>query len=157
MVKIVTSKHLRESVIKSVLNEYEIKSKELSPEDLKYGNEVIEPPYNPFQLQRLREISGLHDICITTKCEDAIYSGKKIISKEGTEIPTTLEEFLDDFLTDEECESFLEDLETYAYAGLEIIRDGPFFKGINHIPSLYLRMCKDKKRVVQKISGFFLR
>lgn len=152
MVKIVTSQHLRETVIKSVLNEYEIKSKELSPEDLKYGNEVIEPPYNPFQLQKLREISGLHDICITTKCEDAIYSGKKIISKEGTEIPVTLEEFLDDFLTDEECESFLEDLETYAYAGLEIIRDGPFFKGINHIPSLYLRMCKDKKRVVQKIS-----
>lgn len=152
MVKIVTSQHLRETVIKSVLNEYEIKSKELSPEDLKYGNEVIEPPYNPFQLQKLREISGLHDICITTKCEDAIYSGKKIISKEGSEIPSTLEEFLDDFLTDEECESFLEDLETYAYAGLEIIRDGPFFKGINHIPSLYLRMCKDKKRVVQKIS-----
>lgn len=152
MVKIVTSQHLRESVIKSVLNEYEIKSKELSPEDLNYGTEVIEPPYSPMQLQKLREVSGLHDICITTKCEDAIYSGKKIISKDGAEIPEALKEFLEDFLTDEECESFLEDLETYAYAGLEIIRDGQFFKGINHIPSLYLRMCKDKKRVVQKIS-----
>ena len=152
MVKIVSSKHLRESVIKSVLNEYEIKSKELSPEDLNYGTEIIEPPYNPLQLQKLREVSGLHDICITAKCEDAIYSGKKIISKDGAEIPPVLQEFLDDYLTDEECESFLEDIETYAYAGLEILREGPFFKGINHIPSVYLRMCKDKKRVVQKIS-----
>lgn len=152
MVKIVSSNHLKDSVIKSVLNEYEIKSKEMSPEDLNYGTEVIEPPYNPRQLQLLREVSGLHDICISTKCEDAIYSGKKIISRDGAEIPPALEEFLDDFLTDEECESFLEDLETYAYAGLEVLREGPVFKGINHVPSLYLRMCKDKKRIVQKIS-----
>ena len=152
MVKIVSSNHLKDSVIKSVLNEYEIKSKEMSPEDLNYGTEVIEPPYSPNQLQLLREVSGLHDICISTKCEDAIYSGKKIISRDGAEIPESLEEFLDDFLTDEECESFLEDLETYAYAGLEILREGPVFKGINHVPSLYLRMCKDKERVVQKIS-----
>ena len=152
MVKIVSSNHLKDSVIKSVLNEYEIKSKEMSPEDLNYGTEVIEPPYSPNQLQLLREVSGLHDICISTKCEDAIYSGKKIISRDGAEIPESLEEFLDDFLTDEECESFLEDLETYAYAGLEILREGPVFKGINHVPSLYLRMCKDKERVVQRIS-----
>lgn len=153
MVKIVTSQHLKDSVIKSILNEYEIKSKEITKEDLDYGTEVIEPPFSPFKLQLLREISGLHDICITTKCEDAIYSGKKIISKEGTEIPDSLEEFLDDFLTDEEMESFLEDLETYSYAGIEVLRDGVFFKGINHIPSLYLRMCRDKERVVQKIGA----
>ena len=151
MVIVVSSKTLKDSVIKSVLEEYEIKSKEISPEDFNYGTEVIEPPYNPFQLRRLRETSGLHDICISTKCEDAIYSGKKIISKDGAEIPEALNEFINDFLTDEECESFLEDLETYNFAGLEIIREGPFFKGINHIPSLYLRMCKDKKRAVQKI------
>ena len=151
--KIVRSTTLKDSVIKSILNEYEIKSKEITEEDLNYGDEVIEPPYNPKQLALLREVSGLHDICITTKCEDAIYSGKKIISKDGADIPESLEEFLDDFLTDEECESFLEDLETYAYAGLEVIREGPFFKSINHVPSLYLRMCKDKKRVVQKIGN----
>lgn len=151
MVIVVTSNSLKDSVIKSVLNEYEIKSKEISPEDMNYGTDVIEPPYSPFHLKKLRESSGLHDICITTKCEDAIYSGKKIISKEGTEIPVQLDEFLNDFLTDEECEGFLEDLETYGFGGIEILRDGPFFKGINHIPSLYLRMCKDKKRVVQKI------
>ena len=151
--KIVKSTTLKDSVIKSILNEYEIKSKEITEEDLNYGDEVIEPPYNPTQLALLREVSGLHDICITTKCEDAIYSGKKIISKDGAEIPESLEEFIDDFLTDEECESFLEDLETYAYAGLEVIREGPFFKSINHVPSLYLRMCKDKKRVVQKIGN----
>ena len=151
--KIVRSTTLKDSVIKSILNEYEIKSKEITEEDLNYGDEVIEPPYNPKQLALLREVSGLHDICITTKCEDAIYSGKKIISKDGAEIPDSLEEFIDDFLTDEECESFLEDLETYAYAGLEVIREGAFFKSINHIPSLYLRMCKDKKRVVQKIGN----
>ena len=151
--KIVRSTTLKDSVIKSILNEYEIKSKEITEEDLNYGKEVIEPPYNPKQLALLREVSGLHDICITTKCEDAIYSGKKIISKDGADIPESLEEFLDDFLTDEECESFLEDLETYAYAGLEVIREGAFFKSINHIPSLYLRMCKDKKRVVQKIGN----
>ena len=151
MVKIVTSQHLKDSVIKSILNEYEIKSKEFTEEDLQYGAEIIEPPYSPFQLNKLREISGLHDICITTKCEDATYSGMKIISKEGTEIPPDLEKFIDDFTTDEEIESFTEDLETYAYAGLEILREGAFFKSINHIPSLYLRMCKDKERVVQKI------
>jgi len=153
MVKIVTSQHLKDSVIKSILNEYEIKSKEITKEDLDYGTDVIEPPYSPFKLQLLREISGLHDICITTKCEDAIYSGKKIISKEGTEIPESLEQFLDNFLTDEEMEAFLEDLETYAFAGLEVLRDGIDFKGINHISSLYLRMCRDKKRVVQKIGA----
>ena len=151
MVIVVTSNSLKDSVIKSVLNEYEIKSKEISPEDMKYGTDVIEPPYSPFHLKKLRESSGLHDICIITKCEDAIYSGKKIISKEGTEIPDQLDEFLNDFLTDEECEGFLEDLETYGYGGIEILREGVYFKGINHIPSLYLRMCKDKKRVVQKI------
>lgn len=150
--KVVTSKFLKDAVIKSVLNEYDIKSKEISEEDLQYGDEVIEPPIHPLQLKKLREISGLHDICITTKCEDAIYSGKKIISKEGKDIPQELEEFLNNFITDEECESFLEDLETYNYAALEIIRDGVFFKGINHIPSLHLRMCKDKKRAKQKIS-----
>ena len=153
MVRIVKSTQLRESVIKSILNEYEIKSKEITKEDLDYGTEVIEPPFSPYQLSLLRETSGLHDICITTKCEDAIYSGKKIISKDGAEIPPELEQFLNDFLTDEETESFLEDLETYAYAGLEVLRDGPFFKGINHVSSLYLRMCRDKKRVVQKIGA----
>ncbi len=151
--KIVSSSTLRDTVIKSVLDEYEIKATEISPEDFNYGGEVIEPPYNPFELKKLREISGLHDICITTKCEDAIYSGKKIISKDGAEIPESLQDFLDDFLTDEECESFLEDLETYAFAGIEILRENGEFLGINHIPSLYLRMCKDKKRVIQKIGA----
>ncbi|MBQ9025335.1 MAG: phage portal protein [Methanobrevibacter sp.] len=152
MVIIVTSETLQDDIIKSVLNEYEIKSQELSPEDFDYTGEILEPPYDLSKLKALRESSGLHDICIKTKCEDAIYSGKKIISKEGTDIPPALEEFLDNFLTDEECESFLNDLETYAFAGLEILRDEQLeFKGINHIPSLYLRMCEDKDKVVQKI------
>lgn len=152
--KIVSSSTLKDAVIKSVLDEYEIRSKEMSPEDFQYGAEVIEPPYNPMELKKLREVSGLHDICITTKCEDAIYSGKKIISKAGSKIPESLQDFIDDFLTDEECESFMEDLETYAFAALEILRnDDLTFKGINHVPSLYLRMCKDKKRVIQKISA----
>ncbi|MDD5984102.1 MAG: hypothetical protein PUC22_01000 [Turicibacter sp.] len=153
MVKIVTNQFLKDAVIKSVLNEYDVKSQELSEEDMQYGDEVINPPFNPFQLDKLRDISGLHDICITVKCEDAIFSGKKIISKEGMEIPVELEEFLNDFQFDEECESFLNDLETYGFAGLEILREGPVIKSVNHIPSLYLRMCRDKKRVVQKISN----
>lgn len=151
MVIVVSSNTLKDQVIKSVLNEYEIKSTEISEEDFQYGTDVLEPPYNPHTLNRLRESSGLHDICITTKCEDAIYSGKKIVSKEGAEIPQALQDFIDDFITDEECESFLEDLETYAYGAIEILREGIEFKGINHIPSLYLRMCEDKKRVVQRI------
>lgn len=153
MVKIVTNQFLKDAVIKSVLNEYDVKSQELSEEDMQYGDEVINPPFNPFQLDKLRDISGLHDICITVKCEDAIFSGKKIISKEGMEIPVELEEFLNDFQFDEECESFLNDLETYGFAGLEILREGPVIKSVNHIHSLYLRMCRDKKRVVQKISN----
>ena len=153
MVKIVTSTFLKDAVIKSVLNEYDVKSQELSEEDMNYGDEAIEPPFNPFQLEKLRDISGLHDICITVKCEDAIFSGKKIISNEGMEIPVELEEFLYDFQFDEECESFLNDLETYGFAGLEILREGPVIKSVNHIPSLYLRMCRDKKRVVQKIGN----
>ena len=151
--KVITNQFLKQAVIKSVLNEYEIKSQELSKDDLQYGNEVIDPPFDPFRLDKLREVSGLHDICIRTKCEDAIYSGKKIIIKEGVEIPQELENFIYDFNFDEETEAFLEDLETFGYAGLEILREGKDFKSINHISSLYLRMCKDKKRVVNKISN----
>lgn len=153
MVTVVTSNFLRDTVIKSVLNEYDIKSKELSKDELTYGDEVIEPPFNPFQLDKLRDISGLHDICITTKCEDAIFNGKKIISTEGQEIPENLESLLNNFSFDEECESFLEDLETFAYAGLELIRENGNLKSVNYIPALYLRMCRDKKRVKQKISA----
>lgn len=153
MVKVVSSNLLKDAVIKSVLNEYDIKSKELSRDELTYGDEVIEPPFNPFQLDKLRDISGLHDICITTKCEDAIFNGKKIISTEGQEIPEDLERLLNDFSFDEECESFLEDLETFAYAGLELIREKGNLKSVNYIPALYLRMCRDKKRVKQKISA----
>ena len=43
MVKIVKSNFLRDSVIKSVLNEYEIKSQEMSKDELTYGTEVIDP------------------------------------------------------------------------------------------------------------------
>ena len=74
MVTIVKSQTLKESVIKSVLNEYDIKSKEMSPEDLNYGSDVIEPVYSPFQLKQLREVSGLHDICIITKSYCYIFS-----------------------------------------------------------------------------------
>ena len=77
--KVVKSSTLKDAVIKSVLEEYSIVSKEISPEDFDYTGEVIEPPYDPLRLKRLRQVSGLHDICITTKCEDAIFSGKKII------------------------------------------------------------------------------
>lgn len=151
--KVITSQFLKTAVIKSVLNEYEIKSQELSKDDMQYGSEIIEPPFDPFKLDKLRDVSGLHDICIRTKCEDAIFSGKKIISKEGVEIPSELEEFINDFNFDEEAEAFLEDLETFGYAGLEILREGKEFKSVNHISSLYLRMCKDKKRVINKINN----
>ena len=149
--KVVTNQFLRQAVIKSVLNEYDIKSQELSKDDLQYGDEVIQPPYDPFKLNKLREVSGLHDICITTKCEDAIFTGKKIIIKNGKDIPPELDEILNDFNFDEETEKFTEDLETFGYAGLEILREGNQFKSINHISSLYLRMCKNKKRVVNKV------
>lgn len=153
MVKVVSSNLLKTAVIKSVLNEYDIKSKELSRDELTYGDECIEPPFHPYQLDKLRDISGLHDICITTKCEDAIFTGKKIISTEGSDIPEDLESLLNDFNFDEEIESFLEDLETFGYAGLELIRENGILKSVNYIPSLYLRMCRDKKRVKQKISA----
>lgn len=154
MVVVVSSNFLRDTVIKSVLNEYEIKSKEISPDELTYGDECIEPPFNPLELDKLRDISGLHDICITVKCEDAIFNGKKIISTTGDNIPFEFENLLNDFNFDEECESFLEDLETFGYAGLELIRENNgVLKSVNHIPSLYLRMCRDKKRVKQKINA----
>lgn len=56
MVKIVKSNFLRDSVIKSVLNEYEIKSQEMSKDELTYGTEIIDPAYDPFQLDKLRDI-----------------------------------------------------------------------------------------------------
>lgn len=151
--KVVTNQFLKQAVIKSILNEYEIRSQELSKDELKYGNEIIEPPYDPFKLNTLREVSGLHDICITTKCEDAIFNGKKIVNTNGGEIPQELQEILNDFNFDEEIEKFTEDLETFGYAGLEVLREGNKFKSINHISSLYLRMCKDKKRVVNQINN----
>jgi len=153
MVTVVSSNFLKDTVIKSVLNEYDIKSKELSKDELTFGDEVIEPPFHPIQLDKLRDISGLHDICITTKCEDAIFNGKKLISTAGDDVPEDLESLLNDFSFDEECESFLEDLETFGYAGLELISDNGMLKAVNYIPSLYLRMCRDKKRVKQKINS----
>lgn len=151
--KVVTNQFLKQAVIKSILNEYEIRSQELSKDELKYGNEIIKPPYDPFKLNTLREVSGLHDICITTKCEDAVFNGKKIVNTNGGEVPRELQEILNDFNFDEEIEKFTEDLETFGYAGLEVLREGNKFKSINHISSLYLRMCKDKKRVVNQINN----
>lgn len=148
---VVKSNTLRDAVIKSVLNEYDVKSNEMSKDELTYGTEIIEPVYDPFLLEKLREMSGTHDSCITVKAEDAIFSGKKFVS-ESNDIPEQIRNLLDDFDFDEELESFLEDYETFGYAGLEFLRDNEMnFVGINHISSLYLRMCRDKERVVQKI------
>lgn len=151
MVKVVTSNFLKDSVIKSVLDEYNIKSQELSKDELKYGTQVIEPTYDPFLLEKLRDISGLHDTCIKVKAEDAIYSGKKLIC-EG-EIPEQIDELLNDFDFDEETVEFVEQLDTFGFAGLELIKENGLLKAVNCIPSLYLRMCRDKKRVVQKIGA----
>ena len=38
------------------------------------------------------------------------------------EIPEGLDDFLNDFNFDEEIESFLEDLEAFGFAGLELLR-----------------------------------
>lgn len=150
---VVKSNTLRDAVIKSVLNEYDVKSNEMSKDELTYGTEIIEPVYDPFLLEKLREMSGTHDSCITVKAEDAIFSGKKFVS-ESNDIPEQIRNLLDDFDFDEELESFLEDYETFGYAGLEFLRDNEMnFVGINHISSLYLRMCRDKERVVQKIGS----
>ena len=150
---VVKSNTLRDAVIKSVLNEYDVKSNEMSKDELTYGTEIIEPVYDPFLLEKLREMSGTHDSCITVKAEDAIFSGKKFVS-ESNDIPEQIRNLLDDFDFDEELESFLEDYETFGYAGLEFLRDNEMnFVGINHISSLYLRMCRDKERVVQKIGA----
>ena len=150
---VVKSNTLKDAIIKSVLNEYDVKSNEMSKDELTYGTEIIEPVYDPFLLEKLREMSGTHDSCITVKAEDAIFSGKKFVS-ESNDIPEQIRNLLDDFDFDEELESFLEDYETFGYAGLEFLRDNEMnFVGINHISSLYLRMCRDKERVVQKIGS----
>lgn len=150
---VVKSNTLKDAIIKSVLNEYDVKSQEMSKDELTYGTEIIEPVYDPFLLDKLREMSGTHDICITVKAEDAIFNGKKFIS-ESNEIPEQIRDILDDFDFDEELESFAEDYDTFGYAGFEILRDDLMnFVGINHISSLYLRMCRDKERVVQKIGS----
>lgn len=150
---VVKSNTLKDAIIKSVLNEYDVRSNEMSKDELTYGTEIIEPVYDPFLLEKLREMSGTHDSCITVKAEDAIFSGKKFVS-ESNDIPEQIRNLLDDFDFDEELESFLEDYETFGYAGLEFLRDNEMnFVGINHISSLYLRMCRDKERVVQKIGA----
>lgn len=150
---VVKSNTLKDAIIKSILNEYDVKSNEMSKDELTYGTEIIEPVYDPFLLEKLREMSGTHDSCITVKAEDAIFSGKKFVS-ESNDIPEQIRNLLDDFDFDEELESFLEDYETFGYAGLEFLRDNEMnFVGINHISSLYLRMCRDKERVVQKIGA----
>lgn len=153
MVKIVTSNNsLRNAIIKSVLEEYDIKSKEQTRDELTYGTEVIEPPYNPFILENLTDMSGLHDTCLNVKAEDTIFSGKRIIFE--NELSEDLESLIDNFNFDEELESFVLDLLTYEYAVLELLRDeNGTLKAINHISSLYIRMCRDKERVVQKIGA----
>lgn len=153
MVKIITSNTcLRSAVIKSVLEEYNIKSQEKTLDELKYGTDVIEPPYNPFILEKLTDLSGLHDTCLNVKAEDTIFSGKRILV-EGN-LSDDLSDFLDTFDFDEELEAFVLDLLTYEYAVLELLRDETgTLKAINHISSLYIRMCRDKERVVQKIGS----
>lgn len=153
MVKIVTSNNsLRNAIIKSVLEEYDIKSKEQTRDELTYGTEVIKPPYNPFILETLTDMSGLHDTCLNVKAEDAIFSGKRIIFE--NDLSEDLEALIDNFNFDEELESFVLDLLTYEYAVLELLRDeNGTLKAINHISSLYIRMCRDKERVVQKIGS----
>lgn len=152
MVKVVTSNFLRDAVIKSVLEEYNVKSQELSEDEVTFGTEVIDPPYDPFMLDKLREVSGLHDICIRVKCEDTIFSGKNLLF-EG-DIPSEITDFFEDFSFDEELEAFLEDLYTFGFAGLELLRDETGnLKAVNRISSLYLRMCRDKERVLQKIGA----
>ena len=54
---VVKSNTLRDAVIKSVLNEYDVKSNEMSKDELTYGTEIIEPVYDPFLLEKLREMS----------------------------------------------------------------------------------------------------
>lgn len=152
MVKLVTSNFLKDAVIKSVLEEYDVKSQQLSEDELTFGTEVIDPPYDPFMLDKLREISGLHDICIRVKCEDTIFSGKNLIF--DGDLPFEITEFFEDFSFDEEVEAFLEDLITFGFAGLEILRDNNGeIQAVNRISSLYLRMCRDKERVLQKIGA----
>ena len=152
---VVKSNTLRDSVIKSVLNEYDVKSNEMSSKDeLTYGTRIIDPVYDPFLLERLRELSGTHDTCITVKAEDSIFSGKKLVNQDDNEVPTIIRDLIEDFDFDEEVKSFLEDYLTFGYAGLELLRDEQLnLIGVNHISSLYLRMCRDKERVVQKIGA----
>lgn len=148
--KIVSSNFLKDAVIKSVLEEYEVRSQELVEDELKYGSTIIEPVYDPFLLRDLREMSGLHDLCISTKAEDTILSGKKIVC--DGEIDNDLEGLIEDFDFEEQLESFVEDFDTYGFSGMELLKeDAGKLIGINHVNSLYLRMCKDKERAVQKI------
>lgn len=151
--KIISSNTLKTSIIKSVLEEYNIKSQEINKDELSYGSEVIEPPYDPFTLDCLVDISGLHHTCLSVKAEDTVMSGKKIISENS--VPLELEELIEDYSFDEELEAFVFDLLCYGYAGLELIRDdyGELI-AINRISSLYIRMCKDKERVIQKIGTY---
>ena len=51
---VVKSNTLRDAVIKSVLNEYDVKSNEMSKDELTYGTEIIEQVYDPFLLENLR-------------------------------------------------------------------------------------------------------
>ena len=153
MVKIVTSNTLRSAVIKSVLEEYNIKSKAKTKDDTTYGDEALQPPYNPFILEKLTDISGLHATCLNVKAEDTIFSGKRILV-EG-ELSEDLKELIDTFDFDEELKSFVQDLMTYEYAVLELLRDdNGVLKAVNHISSLYIRMCRDKERAVQKIGSY---
>lgn len=153
MVTVVSSSFLKDKVVKSVLNEYDVKSQEMTKDEINFGTEIIDPIFDPFLLDKLRDISGLHDLCISVKAEDAILSGKKLLS-ESDNIPLELEELIDDFDFDEELLAFTEDLYTFGYAGLELLRDeNGTLKAVNRISSLYLRMCRDKKRVMQKIGA----
>lgn len=151
---VVKSNTLRDSVIKSVLNEYDVKSNEMSKDELTYGTNIIDPVYDPFLLERLREMSGTHDVCITVKSEDAVFSGKKLVNLNDNEVPESIKVLVEDFDFDEEVKGFLEDYLTFGFAGLELLRDEQLnLIGVNHISSLYLRMCRDKERVVQKIGA----
>lgn len=139
-----------QSILKAVQDEYDTQSKSISPDDTKFTAEIIEPYYDPFTLMSLRDISDVHDSCIQAKAEDITLSGHTLDYE--TELPTEIANFFEDYSFDENMKTFMEDLKTFGFACLELLKDSKDnYRAIKHLSSLYVRPCSNKEMIVQKI------
>lgn len=163
------SKTMRAVVIKSESSKGQT-SQQIYEDDFKglYGNEIIQPPYNPKELKNMKEYSTILSQCVEAYATNIAKFGlhpqyredynaatdgqKKAMDSEWTK----LQEFIRYLHFDESPEKILEwmitDREYTGNGYLEVIRDGTSEPcGIEHADSESMRLCSYTAEDLQEV------